>query len=280
MIDYSLSNKVLDLTFARLDRAGSSIGFPQAGTLAAHISQLIDDGSSTLSHENAKLFASASVELWQRAIHSFLWSVALRNYSGIWSSVTGYYASHFVMRAFAHAFGFFKSFTGRRVAQIVVERGGFRVSYLKEKDNGEHSFYWKVVKEHPDFQNNPLFRRNSERDKTSDCSHRNFASYTDHIGNFVRLGFPGNEGLSLSIQKISRIRRFAVTEVYRDDYPDLDNVQILAYQRIVTFRDYLDRSVSSNRFWQAHREPVWCRDLKMDFQLEDADIGSLMERDT
>lgn len=274
MIDHSFSNQVLNIAFEKLGNSETIVDFPKEGTLSAHVAELIEQNSRNISDDRAILFASASVEMWQRAVHSFLWSVALKDYSKLWSSVTGYYASHFVMRAFAHAFGFFKSFSGKKVAQLAMGGDHFVLSLLDEKDRGEHIFYWKVVKRHPEFEHNPLFRLNNVGDRTSDCSHRNFANYTDHIGNFVTLGFPKTERLVDSISKISHIRRFSITEVYRDDYPDLDNVQILAYQRIVTFRDFLDNHVSDNRFWKAHREPSWCKGI-MSFELQDADVNTL-----
>ena len=266
MIDHSFSDRVLELTFARLGRSGATLDFPEKKSLAKHVAKLIEDSTPTILHTNASLFASASVEMWQWAVHSFLWSVALTKYSEIWSSVTGYYASHYVMRAFAHAFGFFKSFSGKKVVQISIRAGHFVVSVLDEKERGEHSFYWKVVKKHPEFSHNPLFRSNSEKDRTSDCSHRNDANYTDHIGNFDKSGFPRAVELVESVEKISHIRRFAVTEV--GEYPNLSNVQILAYQRIVTFRDFLDKRLPNNHFWRTHKFPNWCRGI-ITFELHD-----------
>jgi hypothetical protein len=64
---------------------------------------------------------------------------------------------------------------------------------------------------------------------------------------------------------------FSVTEASRDDYPDLQNVQILAFQRIVAFQDFLDESIPNNRFWKAHRRPSWCRD-SMIYRLEEQNI--------
>lgn len=276
MIDHSYSDRVLGLTFARLGRPGSPLEFPPEESLSGQIVASLEDDGQWIPHIQISLFASASIEMWHRAVHSFLWSVALRDHSKIWSSVTGYYASHYVMRAFAHAFGFFKSFATKKIIQVLINHGTCVCSAIDAKDKGEHSFYWKVVKDYPDFKGNQLFRLNSERDKTSDCAHRNHANYSDHIGGFVKLGFPTTEQLSGSIEKISRIRRFAVTEVDRDGFPDLDNVQILAYQRLVTFRDFLDDRLSDNRFWRAHRDPNWCKGV-ITFHLEDAQLKVLKE---
>ena len=44
-------------------------------------------------------FAMAAVKMWLRAVHSFLISVSLTKASPIWSSVAGYYSSHYSIRA-------------------------------------------------------------------------------------------------------------------------------------------------------------------------------------
>jgi hypothetical protein len=171
------------------------------------------------------------------------------------------------MRAFAHSMGIFKSFTKRKGIQIVMGNGQFVLSEVKTKD-GEHPFYWKVVKSHPKFAPNPLFRNNSERDENSDSTHRTFANYTDHVDSFTFIDFPQLREVAENVEKISRIRLNSVDKASRDDYPDLQNVQILAFQRIVAFHDFLDERVPTNRFWRAHRRPTWCKDIML-FQVED-----------
>ncbi len=276
MIDHSDSDQVLGLTFARLGRPANTLEFPLVESLSDRVVTSLEDDVQLIPHFQISLFASASIEMWHRAVHSFLWSVALRDHSKIWSSVTGYYSSHYVMRAFAHAFGFFKSFAKKKIIQVVISHGTGVCKVIDADDKGEHSFYWKVVKHYPEFKDNLLFRFNSERDKTSDCSHRNHANYSDHIGGYLKVGFPTTAQLLDSIEKISRIRRFAITEVSRDGFPDLDNVQILAYQRLVTFRDFLDGRLKDNRFWRAHRDPNWCKGM-VTFHLEDAKLKVLKE---
>ncbi|MGH9429400.1 MAG: hypothetical protein ACRD2L_24205, partial [Terriglobia bacterium] len=56
-----------------------------------------------------------------------------------------------------------------------------------------------------------------------------------------------------------------------EDHPDVQNVQILAFQRIVAFHDFLDERVPGNRFWHAHRRPAWCKNV-MVFQVEDSGL--------
>jgi hypothetical protein len=243
--------------------------FPAPGTLGNRLSSLLGNPNPTLPQDQWRLLASAGVEMWHRAIHSFVCSVALTQASPLWASVTGYYSSHFVMRAFAHCLGLFKSFARRRTIQIVIGAGHFLVSDANMKQ-GEHAFYWKAIKEHPSFASNPLFRENNERDLHSDSAHRTFANYVDHVDTFIPITFPERAWIANYIEKISRIRLHSITEPSRDDYPDLQNVQILAFQRIVAFYDFLDSRIPSNRFWAIHRRPAWCRDI-MIFQIEESD---------
>ena len=282
-IDYPSANRVLELSFGKLDK----MNFQEAGTLSKHLSPLIaklkDDPTvtPTLPYQHSPMLASAGVEMWHRAIHSFLWSVALTESSPLWSSVTGYYASHFVMRAFAHSMGIFKSFTQRTAFQVVVQHGHFVCTRLSDK-GGEHAFYWKAVKGHPELASNQLFRENNEREDNkkedqSDVLHRNFANYTDHVDSFTTLKFSSTNEVTQRVQKIGHVRRYSVTAPtpQRGDFPDIDKVQILAFQRIVAFHDFLDKEVPNNRFWRLHRRPSWCRNI-ISFQVEDRGLEQPM----
>jgi len=270
-VDYSRAEQTLDLSFQSLNRRRRArLEFPPKGALSAALTAVCDGNPAVtiLPHQQIYLFSTAGVEMWHRAIHSFLWSVALTKGSPLWSSVTGYYASHFVMRAFANIFGIAKLFQAKRCIQVFIDHGQFACSTIASKD-GEHAFYWKAVKGYPDFLGNPLFRLNSERDHKSESSHRTFANYVDHISSFLPLQFPDVEVVADKVERISRIRLHSVAPPSRDDYPDLENVQILAYQRIVTFRDFLDERLTNNDFWDAHRNPNWCENVMM-YKIEDA----------
>jgi len=254
-IDYLSADQVLELSFGKLDRQAARLDFPKPGTLSNQVSSLIGGaGAGALTHQHSSMLASAGVEMWHRAIHSFLWSVVLTETSPLWSSNTGYYASHFVMRAFAHSLGIFKSFTKRAAIQVVVRNGHFICNQLNE-NRGEHAFYWRAVKEHPTLAPNPLFRENNEREDNkkedqSDSLHRTFATYTDHLNSFKAVNVPPVEEVTQRLEKISHIRRCSVTAPtpQRGRFPDLDKVQILAFQRIVAFHDFLDDKVPKNRF--------------------------------
>src|SRR5712692_153400 len=157
-IDYSSIDRVFDVSFGKLHRPSASLDFPAPGTLSDEFNVLIESGAASLvlSHNKSQMLASGSVEMWHRAIHSFLWSVTLTETSPLWASVSGYYASHYVMRAFAHSMGIFKSFTNRGAIQIEMVGGQFVLSRFTSR-KGEHAFYWNAVKGYPRFATNPLF---------------------------------------------------------------------------------------------------------------------------
>jgi hypothetical protein len=273
-IDYSSIDRVFDLAFGKLNRPKASLDFPEHGSLSKELNVLIESGAASpvLAHNKCQMLASCSVEMWHRAIHSFLWSIALTETSPLWASISGYYASHYVMRAFAHSMGIFKSFTNRKAIQIKMEGGQFVLSSFKGK--GEHPFYWSAVRGYPKFITNPLFYENNERDIDSDASHRTHANYTDHVNSFRPMKCPDLVWVIKYIERISHFRLgSAVKRPSRDEYPDLQDVQILAFQRIVTFNDYLDERIPMNRFWRAHRRPTWCKDIML-FQIEDSGLES------
>ncbi|MEN3331105.1 MAG: hypothetical protein V7641_470 [Blastocatellia bacterium] len=270
-IDYSSADLVFNLAFEKLDKPSAKIDFPKPGTLSKEFSALLGSSNTiiaSLPHNKSQMLASASVEMWHRAIHSFLWSVALAETSPLWASVSGYYASHFVMRAFSYSLGIYKSFLKKKTCQVVMNKGQFVLSILAKSNDGEHAFYWKAIKGHPKFVSDDLFRENSERNEKSDSAHRTFANYTDHVDSFTPIKPPSLEKVKENVEKISRIRRHSVTEPSRDDYPDLQNVQILAFQRIVAFHDFLDERIPTNRFWRMHRRPSWCKNIML-YQVED-----------
>jgi len=280
-IDYASADKVMKVTFDRV--SGKGLAFPEKGTLSELVKDTLGDpskGMPVVPHQKCHLLASASVEMWHRAIHSFLWSVALKDRSELWSSVTGYYSSHFVMRAFAHALGIYRSFTHRTVFQLNFEKGSLVCNSITDRKHGEHQFYWSVVKEYPRFLTDSIFSYNHESGvgkkgfEQSDYLHRNFANYTDHIDHFSELSFPKVPDLSKLIAQISIRRKHSVELPRRARYPDLQAVQTLAYQRIVAYRDFLDERVPRNAFWDAHRDPVWARPLMNKYTLETESIAA------
>ncbi|HKO99183.1 MAG TPA: hypothetical protein VJU86_19445 [Pyrinomonadaceae bacterium] len=274
-IDYSSIDRVFDVSFGKLDSPGASLAFPAPGTLSDELNVLIDSGGASLvlSHTKSHMLASGSVEMWHRAIHSFLWSVTLTETSPLWASVIGYYASHYVMRAFAHSMGIFKSFTAKKAIQIEMVGAQFVLSCFTS-DKGEHPFYWNAVKGYRRFATNPLFYENHLRSMDSDSAHRTFANYTDHVNSFKPMKCPDLGWVMEYIEKISHFRLgSSVKKPSRDEYPDLQDVQILAFQRIVAFNDFLDERIPRNRFWRTHRRPPWCKDVML-FEIEDSGLES------
>ena len=125
-----------------------------------------------------KLFATASIEMWHRSIHSYLTSLSLTDASHIWSSVAGYYSSHYSVRAIAHILGIFQLFNAGKIIELELTGAG-NVCHVKPKgrDGREHEVYWKSVKSQSPFDTNPLFTDNKVRNaQLSDAKHRERAN--------------------------------------------------------------------------------------------------------
>ncbi len=278
-IDYSISDNIRKLSFGKFSaRRSLGLGFPPHGSLSRIIRDLMNGTIKTSDHSDAHMLATASVEMWHRAIHSFLLSVAVTDRSRLWASVAGYYSSHYVMRAFAYSMGLFKSFIEGAAIQVVILDENLSCLKLEGEKykKGEHSFYWMVVKEHPAIRPNALFRINPPKSEKSESFHRTTANYTDHVNDFTRLVFPDGASMRESVQRISRMRRNLDTNssIELNGYPDVINVQILAFQRIIAYRDYFDQKVSDNRFWKAHRTPQWARDTML-YQVESTGLEAI-----
>lgn len=116
---------------------------PPPASLSEELNKLLDLKRSTLPAESAPLFLSSAVEMWHRSIHSFIESVALTKSSSLWASVVGYYASHYVVRAFAHLHGYYSLFRKGRIVELTYSTGRFNMQlhgYVRE-----HDYYWGVV---------------------------------------------------------------------------------------------------------------------------------------
>src|SRR5262245_32970604 len=115
-LDHSDSLKFLEVSFRKVDETLGPNSFPPIRSLSSALSPILTQARTrklnevTIPAKAGHLFATASIEMWHRAIHSFLWSIVLSKSSRIWASVSGYYSSHYVMRAFSHALGFYNSF--------------------------------------------------------------------------------------------------------------------------------------------------------------------------
>jgi hypothetical protein len=212
-----------------------------------------------VSPQVAKLFASASVDIWLRGVHSFLISASLTNASPIWSSVAGYYASHYAIRATAHLLGVFQLHGAGWVVRLQKASKGHLCEYSKKNGNErEHIVYWDRVKAHPLFARNVFYTRNPCHDDVSDIGHRSRANYADHLGNCVQFKSLDEEVLRQQVKRISRTELTTPPIPLLSRFPDVDAVQLIAYYRLVKFREVLDEVLgATSRFWNVHRDPPW-----------------------
>ena len=96
------------------------------------------------------MFTTGAVDIWMRAVHSFLVSASLTDVSSIWSSVAGYYSSHYAVRSIAHLLGFFQLFKGKRIVHLQFLSGQYVCSFdPKKAQDREHKLYWQIVKKDP-----------------------------------------------------------------------------------------------------------------------------------
>ena len=93
----------------------------------------------------------------------------------------------------------------------------------------------------------------------SDGAHRNKANYSDHIDRFPVFLPLEAQYLSDRVERISNIEFSDVPVPDADKFPDLGNVQVIAYHRLVKFRRLVDEALGGgNRFWKVQRNPSWC----------------------
>jgi hypothetical protein len=262
----------LGAIFALLNReaAGGALPPPSSlsETLEAIIAKRPEAKSSTVETAIAKCFATAAVDMWARSVHSFLISASLYDASPIWASVSGYYSSHYSIRALAHLLGYFHLFHKKVIVRLDLHGGKYVCTFDKKMARDrEHRSYWLVVQQHSQFNADPFFTVNNPGIDDSDVRHRNHANYADHLGRYLKFRAVDEELLKRRIQNISKID-FSTPPIPRlSKFPDVDSVQIVAYHRIVRFRRLLDEALGGgNRFWEVWRTPPWASSL-MDFQL-------------
>lgn len=260
------------ILFEMLRQRASRGGFPEHGSFANRLNDQVVRASGAgldsfkIKPEVTSLFATAAVEMWLRSVHSFLISASLTQASPIWATVSGYYASHYCVRGLAHLLGSFHLFQKKRIILLEIT-GGNHICHIEKTNEREHRFYWKAVKECERFVDDPFFTLNNDGDEKSDSAHRNVANYYDHIDKFPNFQFLDFLSLKRRIQRISNIELSSIPIPNKNEFPDVEAVQLVAYHRIVRFRTFVDGIVSQrNRFWRVHRNPSWCSDL-LDFQV-------------
>jgi hypothetical protein len=263
----------LEVLFTPLHKKAAKGSLPSIGFLSDELVRALDRArkgakSITIGQNVARAFATAAVDIWSRSVHSFLISCSLTKASPIWASATGYYSSHYSIRAIAHLLGYFQLFRKKCIIVLNVSGGSYSCEIqAKHAADREHRFYWRVVKEHPQFASDLVFTTNESRTDTTEVGHRDRANYSDHVGHIPKFQVVGEDELKQRIAHISQIRFDALPSPRLSSFPDVESVQVVAYHRIVRFRQLLDEGVGvSNRFWSVHRQPSWVGDL-MNFQV-------------
>jgi hypothetical protein len=261
-----LVNKI----FEQLNQQGPD-HLPKSGALAGMLRKHIEDRGMQfhLRAADAALFGSAAVEMWLKAVHSFLVSTSVMKASPVWSAVSGYYSSHYIMRAFSHLFGHFILGRDKQVVEMTLNRGYFCDTKKKNK-LVEHQYYWALphgefgIVGNPLFSTNPPIKDDSER---SDGFHRIYANYFDHVYRFPEFTPLDETFLKARVDRVSELVTDSPTVPDHAKFPDLDAVHVIAYARIVRFRDFLDDAIDpKNRFWGFYRKPSWFVKY-MDFQV-------------
>jgi hypothetical protein len=260
--------------FAPLNQEAAVHAFPRASALSTALSRANPLGTTTVvpaaqTRAIAKMFVTASVDMWLRAVHSFLISTSLTGVSPIWASVSGYYSSHYTVRSIAHLLGHFQLFSRQKTVRLDYQGGQFVCTFSpKANRDREHRFYWKTVKKSSLFVGDPFFTENPPAPTDeSDVAHRDRANYSDHLASFPVFHPLDAATVRTRIERISEIEFEAPPIPKVSRYPDIDSVQVVAYHRLVRFRDLVDAVVGpGNRFWNVHRDPSWARGF-IDFQL-------------
>ena len=271
--------KQIIVMFSRLSTQSAAGAFPAPSALSDLLRSRCspyDQASVAARPPELTLFATAAVEMWLRAIHSFLISASLTDASPIWSSVAGYYSSHYSIRAFAHIFGLFHLHRDKRLIQLTRQGTGWVFEIIKKNgQDREHKLYWKYLAEHPELKGDPFFYANREDLPESDVSHRNRANYADHLNVFPHFKPLSEVDLAQRIQKIAEIQLSAIPIPNADKFPDIASVQILAYHRIVRFRKVLDEIIGAeHRFWSVQRNPSW-RPKDLTFEVVDPEYTAI-----
>ena len=172
------------IAFERLNTVAAVRSFPHMRALTENLERIAPNTANQVrvTPRTAELFATASVDVWLRSVHSFLVSTALTRASPIWAAVSGYYSSHYSMRAFAHLLGYFLLFSKKKVVRWSLENGQ-HICLFTSRGGGEreHKLYWNWVKHDEHFETDPMFREYNQSLDTSDARHRDRANYADHL---------------------------------------------------------------------------------------------------
>jgi len=190
----------------------------------------------------AKLFATAAVEIWHRAIHSLLISAQISNESPIWASIAGYYSSHYTLRGLAHVLGSFQSFQRKCSIQLSIDNGRYVCTYVKGYGR-EHEWYRSVLDQSDVFKSEPFFIKPLVPVGIGDIAHRDRANYWDHLPIYPLLADVRRDDVRNKLRSISKIELQEPPELAPERVPDGDAVQLIAYQRVARFRRFMDETL-------------------------------------
>lgn len=252
----------LRTTFQRLNTVAASHAFPHIRALAENLERIAPNtpGQVRITPKTAELFATASVDIWLRAVHSFLISTALSKASPLWASVIGYYSSHYSIRAFSHLLGYFLLFNKKKVVRWTLENGQHICAYSpRGGGDREHKLYWNLVKRDEHFEADPMFCEYNTSLDASDARHRDRANYSDHLFPYPEFRVLSKSELKERVQLISQIefQDPPIPEV--SQFIDLQSVQIVAYHRLVKYRQFVDEILRRGKsFLERTSKPQFC----------------------
>jgi hypothetical protein len=251
-------DQLLKLLFQPLSNRPSTGAMPAERALSSSLTKLVErtgNAAINLNRQDATNFATASIEIWHRAIHSLLISIALKNDSPIWAAVVGYYASHYTFRAAAHLLGLFSLHGAKCTIEINGQTGPYFGAVVKKRKR-EHDWYRDKVSSSSLFGGDAFFRA-SPKAGLDDREHRSIANYGDHLSRYPSISAIALEDVKDRMRNLERDPAVVPPELSATRFPDLDGVWVLAYQRISRFRKLVDDKVGRNRFWEGHRAPSW-----------------------
>lgn len=263
-IDKDLQKQLVKV-FGLLNNEPACKSFPPPAFLSEYFTK---DQKTIKADLLRSYFGTVAVDIWHRSVHSFLISTSLVDVSPVWSSVSGYYSSHYTVRGIAHLLGYFYSFNTHKLIRVdFTNPKGYSMDKPRGLPGAEHLLYWELVKSNPLFDQDPLFTKNQFKTNASDSSHRNFANYTDHLCRYPIFSPLEKDSIKHRIDQLSKIELVTVPIPDRSKFPDLEAVQLIAYHRIISFRNILDEVLGgSNKFWNLHRNPAFARDY-LDYQV-------------
>lgn len=217
----------------------------------------------------AKLFATAAIDIWQRAIHSLLISALLSESSPIWASVAGYYSSHYTMRGLSHLLGYYQLFQRKCQVQLTFDGSRYLCTFTKRYER-EHDWYWHLATGSQIMGHDPFFAlKPLSLGLMRDTAHRDRSNYWDHLRQFPPIHDVGKEQIKRKMAQMSKVELQAPPELRDDRFPDPLSVQLIAYQRVARFRRLLDDTLSNNRLWSVQRNPPWAAEY-IDYQMVEA----------